>query len=260
MILPPVPGSPEDEKLRKPTLQDHTDLQKGDIDSCEADLRENDTDHFEYGGDPMPPSFQDPTFSVDSVQNIPELDGHESQVLDDWDDLETNEEIIYYRNNIQSTQFIPKASPYEHFRPPSQPFVVSQDSEGTYGDHSETFGEILHSSLHQRPLPLPPRSMPCTVPCVRVTQQPIATLSEYTPLLTLPVSEDYEFQNSSNVLPGLTARQHGLKQVPPLKQIPPMQSSITPLPPSPPPRTASLPQQSYQTIAEDSDSIVDDPY
>ena len=259
MMLPPVPKSPEDEK---PSLRDHTDLQKGDIDSFEADLQESNTDCFEHGDDPMPPSFQNPTLSLDSVQNIPELDGHKSQVLDDWDDLETNEKSYYnlktnedvYRN-IPSAQVIPKASHYEHSRPLSQPLAVSQESEETYGDHSETTGEILHSSLHQRPLPLPPRNVPRTVPYVRVNQQPIDTLSEYTPLLTLPVSEDYEFQISSDILPDLPARQPAQKQVPPLKLIPPVQFSTTRPPPSPPPRTTSL-----QPITEDSDSTADDPY
>ena len=341
MMLPPVPESPEDEKSRKPSLQDHADLPKGDTDSFEADLQESDTDHFEHGDDPMPPSFQDPTFEVDSVQNISELD--ESQ--DDWDDLETNEESYddletneEVRWDIPATQFILKASLYEHPRPLSQPLIVSQ--EETYGEHSETTSEILHSSLHQHPLPLPPlpnippvtqqpvatlsentplltlsvsednknisdllpelhvparqhphslsqplvvsqeekygehsetiseilhsslHEHPLPLPSLPnippVTQQPVATLSDYTPLLTLPASEDYE--NSSDLLPELLARQHAQKQVPPLKLIPPVQGSTTSPPPSPPPRTTSLPQQSYQPITEDSDSTADDPY
>ena len=71
MMLPPVPESSEDEKPRKPRLWDHAGLvPKGNIDNSEIDLQENDTDNFEHGGDPMPPSFQDPTLAVDCIQNI----------------------------------------------------------------------------------------------------------------------------------------------------------------------------------------------
>ena len=185
MMLPPVPQSPEDEKPRKPSLRDRADLPKGDIDSFEADLQESDiyTYHFEHGDDPMPPLFQDPTYEECSIQNIPKV--NESQ--DDLDDLELYEELP---GDTPASQFIPKASLYKDPRPLSQPLNVSQ--EETYGEHVETTGEILHSQpLHQHPLPPPP--LPNMPP---VTQQSVAIpVSEYTPLLTLSVLEQYKMKH-----------------------------------------------------------------
>lgn len=185
MTLPPVPQSPEDEKPRKPSIRDHADLPKDDIDNFELDLQENDTDNFEQGGDPMSPSFQDTTitFAVDSVQNtqLDESQDDRGTIANEefYDDIKTNEELY---GDIPAAQFIPKADQHEHPHPLSQPLIISQ--EETYGEDSETTGEILQSSQHQQPLPLPNVTVP---PSVSVIQQPI--LSEYTPLLTLPMSD-----------------------------------------------------------------------
>ena len=254
MTLPPLPQSPEDEKPRKSSIRDHADLPKDDIDNFELDLQENDTDSFEREDDPMPPSFQDTTvtFTVDSVQNT-QLD--ESQDDDRgtianeefYDDIRTNEELY---GNIPAAQFVPKADQYEHPHPLSQPLIISQ--KDTYGEDSETTGEILHSSQHQQPLPLPNVTVP---PSVSVTQQPI--LSDYTPLLTLTMSDSGIYENSSSLLSKIRARQYAQKKAPPLKLIPPVHSLTTR---SPPPQIASLPQRSNQPTVQDPDSIADDPY
>ena len=127
--------------------------------------------------------------------------------------------------------------------------IISQ--EETYGEDFETTSEILNSSQQQQPLPLPNVTVP---PFVSVTQQPI--LSEYTPLLTLPMSDSGIYENSS-LLSKIRARQYAQKKTPLLKFIPPV-SSLTTRPP--PPQIDSLPQRSNQPIVQDSDSIADDPY
>jgi hypothetical protein len=124
--------------------------------------------------------------------------------------------------------------------------IVSQ--EETYGEHSETIGEIRHSPLHQHPLPLPP--LPVSLP-----QQ--LTSCEYTPLLTLP-APDLEVYD--NLLPRLPAQHHAQEQSPKLKLIPSVRDSTARTPPSHPPRTIPIPQRSNKPTTEDSDSIADDPY